>query len=43
MADYILKHSGLEIDSAVDKIKNLDNVFKEGENAKKNKKNRIRY
>ena len=26
MADYILKHSGLEIDSAVDKIKNLDNV-----------------
>ena len=26
MADYILKHSGSEIDSAVDKIKNLDNV-----------------
>ena len=26
MADYILKHSGLEIDAAVDKIKNLDNV-----------------
>ena len=26
MADYILKHSGLEIDSAVEKIKNLDNV-----------------
>ena len=26
MADYILKHSGSEIDAAVDKIKNLDNV-----------------
>ena len=26
MADYILRHSGSEIDSAVDKIKNLDNV-----------------
>ena len=26
MADYILKHSGLEIDAAVDKIKNLDNA-----------------
>ena len=26
MADYILKHSGSEIDSAVDKIKNLDNT-----------------
>ena len=26
MADYILKHSGTEIDAAVDKIKNLDNV-----------------
>ena len=26
MADYILKHSGSEIDSAVDKIKNLDNA-----------------
>ena len=26
MADYILKHSGSEIDAAIDKIKNLDNV-----------------
>ena len=26
MGDYILKHSGSEIDAAVDKIKNLDNV-----------------
>ena len=26
MADYILRHSGSEIDSAVDKIKNVDNV-----------------
>lgn len=26
MEDYILKHSGSEIDAAVDKIKNLDNV-----------------
>ena len=26
MSDYILKHSGSEIDAAVDKIKNLDNV-----------------
>ena len=26
MADYILRHSGSEIDSAVEKIKNLDNV-----------------
>ena len=26
MADYILKHSGSEIDAAVDKIKNLDNT-----------------
>lgn len=26
MEDYILKHSGREIDAAVDKIKNLDNV-----------------
>ena len=26
MADYILRHSGSEIDAAVDKIKNLDNV-----------------
>ena len=26
MADYILRHSGSEIDSAVDKIKNLDNA-----------------
>lgn len=26
MADYVLKHSGSEIDAAVDKIKNLDNV-----------------
>ena len=26
MADYILRHSGSEIDSAVDKIKNLDNT-----------------
>ena len=26
MADYILKHSGSEIDAAVDKIKNLDNA-----------------
>ena len=26
MADYILKHSGSEIDAAIDKIKNLDNA-----------------